>query len=128
MNNREGFTLVEVLVAMVILAIAVTSAQALITDRLVSTVGKEGKMATAKELAGSQVERVHTDPEYGQLEARYHNKTEKDPEGFVGFTRTTWVVLNKDKSKTGDFKTVTVKVWHNALRDTVARTTVVAAP
>src|SRR5690606_20653719 len=51
MSDRAGFTLMEVLVAMVLLGFAILGVQAAITDRFVRDVGHEDYRATAHQLA-----------------------------------------------------------------------------
>lgn len=123
MRKRQGFTLFEVLVALVLLGLGLASAQALLTDRLVRNVAQEGQRATAHQLADERIDRILADPDYSQLETRF-NGTETPVPGFAGFGRNTWIVNNRKRSGDPAFKTITVRVWHAALRDTVSRTTI----
>jgi Tfp pilus assembly protein PilV len=119
--------MIEVLVAMVILAIVMLGLQATITDRVVRTVGTETRRATANQLAKDRISRIQIDPQYLSLETRY-NGTESPVSGAPLFTRTTQIVRSARPLVDGDYKTVTVRVWGGGMPDTVSRTTVVSAP
>ncbi|HET8657142.1 MAG TPA: prepilin-type N-terminal cleavage/methylation domain-containing protein [Longimicrobiaceae bacterium] len=121
-RGTEGFTLVEVLVAMVILGIALLGVQASITDHLVSDVGQEDTRATAAQLAASRIHEIASDPDYGALGDHYAG-TENPVAGAAGFQRTTAV-----RADDGGFTTVSVRVTGPAGRDTVTRTLVIGAP
>ena len=119
--------MIEVLVAMVILAIVMLGLQATITDRVVRTVGTETRRATANQLAKDRIARIQIDPQYLSLEARY-NGTEAPVAEAPLFTRSTLVVRSARPLTDGDYKTVTVRVWGGGMPDTVSRTTVISAP
>jgi prepilin-type N-terminal cleavage/methylation domain-containing protein len=118
---REGFTLVEVLVAMVLLSFAILGAQALLTDRLLGSVGKIDLRGTALQLASDRVQTVQADPGYESLAGRYSG-TETDIPGFGGFRRIT------DCAVDSGYTRVTVRVVTPDQRDTVSRTVVVGQP
>ena len=119
--------MIEVLVAMVILAIVMLGLQATITDRVVRTVGTETRRATANQLAKDRIARIQIDPQYLSLESR-DGGTEAPVEGAPLFTRSTQVVRSARPLLDGDYKTVTVRVWGGGMPDTVSRTTVISAP
>lgn len=129
--HRAGFTLVEVLVALVILSIAVLGVQALITQRMIAQVGGDDREAVAIQLAMDRIELVQIDPVYTAIESRYAG-TEANLLGYPNFTRRTDVARTNTYNSTTklytDYKTITVTMTHPNLRAPVARTTVVAAP
>jgi type IV pilus modification protein PilV len=127
LRGAEGFSMIEVLVAMVILAIVMLGLQATITDRVVRTVGTETRRATANQLAKDRIARIQIDPQYLSLESRY-GVVEAPVAGAPLFTRSTQVVRSARPLVDGDFKTVTVRVWGAGMPDTVSRTTVISAP
>ena len=120
-DQRGGFTLIEVLVSMVLLGFALMGAQALLTDRLLGSVGKLDVQATAYQLASDRVQTLQADPDYSTLRARYAG-TESAITGFAGFSRIT------DCAEDSGFTRVTVRVVTPSRTDTVARTVVVGAP
>ena len=120
-DQRGGFTLIEVLVSMVLLGFALMGAQALLTDRLLGSVGKLDLQATAHQLASDRVQTIQADPDYWNLRARYAG-TESAITGFAGFRRIT------DCAADSGFTRVTVRVVTPSMTDTVARTVVVGAP
>jgi prepilin-type N-terminal cleavage/methylation domain-containing protein len=123
--NRGGFTLMEVLIAMVILAIALLGIQAAMSDMLIRDVGVEQKRAIAQELAAERIRAVAMDEAYAKLEQRY--ETVEDPvAGFTGYKRTTEVA--RTQANGADYKTVSVKVEKAGLTTPVVRTAVVGAP
>ena len=121
MSNRSGFTLIEVLVAMVLLGFAVLGVQAAITDRFVRDVGQEDQRATAQQLAADRLAALQGDPQYTALSARYAGS--EDPvTGFPRYRRDTFV------RESAGYTIVTVQVVTPAARDTVVRTVAVGAP
>jgi prepilin-type N-terminal cleavage/methylation domain-containing protein len=118
---REGFTLIEVLVSMVLLSFAILGAQALLTDRLLGEVGKVDVRGTALQLASDRVQTIQADPGYETLEGRYSG-TETNIAGFAGFRRIT------DCAVDSGFTRVTVRVITPDRRDTVSRNVVVGQP
>jgi prepilin-type N-terminal cleavage/methylation domain-containing protein len=123
-RRDAGFTLLEVLIAMVILSIMILGFQAAFAGRLLSTVNAEDRRTVALQLAAERVRAVQLDPVYTALETRYET-TEATLPNFAGYRRATRV----DRTTTGgDYTTVTVTVTHPRLARPVTRTLVVAAP
>jgi prepilin-type N-terminal cleavage/methylation domain-containing protein len=116
--DRSGFTLIEVLIAMVLLGFAVMGAQAVITDRLVGNVAHEDERSAARQLVEDRLQLVQTDPAYAELGDRYAGDEHSLP-SFPGYERTTFL------SREVDHTIVTVQVVTPAGRDTVAGTAVV---
>lgn len=120
-NPRSGFTLIEVLISMVLLGFALMGAQALLTDRLLGTVGRLDSSATAFQLASDRAETIQADPDYYGFGTRYAG-TETAIAGFAGYRRLTAVRVGNGVT------TITVRVVTPEQTDTVARTVVVGAP
>ena len=126
-GGRGGFSLIEVMVALVILGIVMMGLQAMMTDRLLRTMGAETRWSTASQLAKERLAQVQLDPGYNMLETRYGG-VESPVAGAPLFTRSTTIVRSARPAEDGDYKTVTVRVWAASMEDTVAQTTIVAAP
>ena len=126
-RGDEGFTLLEVLIAMVILSIAVMGAQAALTDRLVRDVNREDRRTIAIQLVADRIQAIQMDPSYEQLAARYQ-MTESAIPNFTGYTRKTTVVQTYNAKDRVDYKTATVIVSHAQLSPAVTRTIIIAAP
>lgn len=126
-RGEEGFTLVEVLIAMVILSFAVLGAQAALTDRLVRDVGREDRRTIATQLAADRIQTIQMDPSYEQLSGRYQ-ATETAITGFPEFTRTTSIVRTSVPKNRIDYLTVSVTVTNPQLSPAVSRTIIIAAP
>lgn len=128
MTRRPGFSIVEVVVALVILAVALVGLQTATAAFLRRTAGGE-RAAGAAQLAEDRLEMVRADPVYAALEARYDG-VENDLPGWDGYTRETSIVHERDSTAAGvvDYKRITVTVTGPGLTDPVARTTSVAKP
>jgi prepilin-type N-terminal cleavage/methylation domain-containing protein len=121
MTNRDGFTLMEVLVAMVLLGFAILGVQASITDRFVRDVGHEDYRATALQLAADRLTEIQNDPQYPNLVDRYEGAEDSVP-GFPRFLR------SAELTQTTGHTVITVSVITPTLEDTVTQTVVVGAP
>jgi len=124
--NRSGFTLIEVMVALVILAIVLLGT-AQITTRQVHTVATSAQLQSAVELAESRIAKIETDPNYAALESLYV-ATENSFASYPGFTRTTAITHTGGTGQTNDYKKATVTVNGPGLLTAVTRTVTVAAP
>ena len=117
MSNRAGFTLMEVLVAMMLLGFAILGVQATITDRFIRDVGHEDYRATAQQLASDRL----TEIQYTNLVSRYDGPEDSVP-GFPLYLR------SSDLRQSSTHTVVTVTVVTPTLQDTVHQTIVVGAP
>lgn len=124
-DRRAGFTLVEVLIAMVILGIVLLGAQAALTDRLARDVGQQDKRTVAIQLAMNRLQAVQLDPVYNALSTTYGG-TESEPDNLPGFRRVTTV--RRMLQDSADFTMVTVRVEHPGLPEPVSRTLTIGAP
>lgn len=128
--RRDGFTLVEMLIAMVVLTIVLAGLGRFMgAFQHDTTRARIRLVATA--VAHERLELVRADPRYDQLRATYQLGAGGDTTGFPGFPqmrRRTLVVRDQSGTPPRDLTTVTVVVTHPATADTVALTSVVARP
>lgn len=125
-RERGGFTLLEVLVAMVILGFVVLGAHATMTDRMVRDLGWQENRMRANQLALDRIHAVQADPVYANLPGRYAG-TERDLPGAQGFERTTRFATTQ-LAPGNTYLTVTVTVTAPRLPSPVSRTVVIASP
>lgn len=128
MQVRDGFTIIEITVAVVLLAVVLVGMQAT-TARLVHVVTTSDQHALAVQIAEDRVELIRTDPNYDVLSDRYaETKTALDDP--PGFTRTTLFLTVRDSSSTGiaEYKKITVTVDGPGLTEPVQRTVSVGKP
>ena len=126
--GRGGFTLVEVVLALVLLGFTVMGFQAA-TGEIIHYAAQSDREAVAVQLAEDRLDLIRLDPTYEGLEARYEHPGETLPD-YPGLTRETEIVRIYREESTGvlDFTTITVTVSGASLRDAVVRTIVIAAP
>jgi prepilin-type N-terminal cleavage/methylation domain-containing protein len=123
---EEGFSLLEVLVAMVILGFVVLGAHATMTDRMVRNLGRQETRLRANQLALDRIHALQADPVYATLSTRYP-ATESSIPDAPGFTRATRFTTTQ-LSVGNTYVTVTVTVTHARLPAPVSRTVVIASP
>ena len=124
--KRNGFTLIEVMIALVILTVVLLGL-ARFAGAFLHTVGTSTVKTIATEVAYSQLALIRTDPTY-PLPAGYSGTVTGFP-GYGAMTRTT--VLNRlggPSYATRDYTVVTVRVLEPTMKDTVNVTAVVARP
>lgn len=128
MANREGFTLIELMVAVVLLVIVFTGLQGA-TSRYTREVVAADRAALAAELAEGRIEEIRLHPNYMTIDTIFGG-TETDPEGHGGLRRVTDIAHVADTTADGvvDYKTVTVTVSGRGLPESVARTVILGAP
>ena len=126
MGDRRGFTLVEIMVALVILFVVILGF-ASTTGRFLNQVTTSTQQANAIQLAEDRIEMVRMDPNYGGLDTLY-GKTEMNFPTLPDFTRTTTIVRTGGSGQPNDYKTITAKVTAPGLLAPVSRTVTVAAP
>lgn len=130
MPQRRGFTLIEVMIAMVVLVIVVTGV-ARFASQFSRAMTDSTLRLVATGVAMDRLEVVRSDPRYTSLVASYGSGAGADTTGFPGYPlmhRITEVVRDQSGSPPRDRTTITVRVTDPSLRDTVAVTAVVAAP
>lgn len=130
MRNRHGFTLVEIMMAMVILVVVATTF-ARFAGSFSRTMNSSSVRVVAAGIAQDRLELVRADPRYTRLNSLYGTGAGADTTGFPGYTsmrRVTTVVRDQSGSPARDRTTITVKVIYPSFKDTVAVTAVVAKP
>jgi len=124
-RSRDGMTLVEVIVAMVLLA-GVLLSLGRFSAALAHTTGTARLTATATQLVGDRLETVKGAPRYLAIESLYV-AIEPSIAGFNGFTRRTYVArVGGLATDTIDYKIVTVEVGHASLAKPVRKSTIIA--
>lgn len=126
MKSQSGFTLVEVMVALVILAVVLLGLGAA-TGALVVRVTQSGQRDEAMQLAQDRLQLIQLDPVYDSLEARYATTGDTVP-GHPGFVESTTIVHLGGSSQDIDHKMVTVSVNGPGLANPISRTVAVGAP
>lgn len=128
--NRRGFTLIETMVALVLLTIAVLSLGRFMASFQNSTT-KSTALTVATTVAIERLQLTRSDPRYTRLIALYGTPPSSDTTGFPGYPtmhRQTFIVRDQTGAPARDFTTVTVRVTSPIMKDTVNLTAVVAAP
>jgi prepilin-type N-terminal cleavage/methylation domain-containing protein len=127
MRGKHGFTLVEVMIALVILMVVIVGFMST-SSKLMHTVTTSDRQEAAIRLAYDRIEMIRLDPRYTKLESLYV-ATETSFPTLPGFSRVTAMQqVTAVAGKPADFKKVTVTVSGPGLISAVKRTTTVAAP
>lgn len=130
MRRRDGFTLVEVLIAVVLLVIVATTT-ARFAGEFSKAMTKSSVRVIAAGVAADRLELVRADPRYTSLGTLYGSGAGADTTGFPGYPymrRVTKITRDQSGSPARDRTAVTVRVIDPGLKDTVAVTTVIASP
>lgn len=126
MNNQNGFTLVEVMIALVLLAVVMLGVAGT-TGAVLLQAAEDERETTAVQLVHDRIEVVLTDPDYDDLAAEYAG-AENDLPGAPGMTRVTTInQMTVPGEGAIDAKKVSVRVTGDGLAEPVARTAVRAA-
>ena len=127
-RRRGGFTLVEVVVAMLILGSALLG-MALFVSGMAHSATNSRLLGVANELAADRIETIKTSTSYATLGADYQGTETSIPGGnFAGFTRQTIIQhVGGGVADSVDYKVVTVIVFNPVISDTVRKTTVIAS-
>jgi prepilin-type N-terminal cleavage/methylation domain-containing protein len=124
---RAGFTMVEVIVALVILGVAVLGLSASAASLATRAADAELR-ARALHAVQDRLARIQVDPRYAQLDSLYDG-IQTGALGLPGFTLTTTVTRVVQTTPTPrDFTLVDVIVAGPALSEPVQRQLLVAAP
>jgi prepilin-type N-terminal cleavage/methylation domain-containing protein len=126
---QDGFTLVEIIIALVILGVAVLGMSASTTG-LVQSVAEEEINATVLQAVEDRLAEIRMDPRYASLDSLY-NSTETDVLGLEGFTRVTDVTqiqTNLPGAGDVDVTRITVTVTGPFMNSPLTRYVMRAAP
>jgi len=122
--DRRGFTLIEVVIALVILA-SVTLVMASTATRYLSAAVRNREKMQASATAEAQMALVRSFPVYDSLRVKFDSTKTDTP--FTGWTRTTRVVRT-GTGTAADLTRVTVTVTGPGLTAPITRTLTIAAP
>ncbi len=123
---RRGMTLIEVMMAITILAIATLSIAGFM-GKFAHIVAVSDVKNTANELASQRLEEIKNAPRYSAIDTLYPG-TLALASPYVGYTRQTLVThTGGDSLALYDYKTVTVLVSNSRLPAPIKRTTIIAA-
>ena len=126
LTGRQGFTMVEVIVALAILSTAVLGLAGSAT-RLTTAAATAEVRAQATYSAQDRIGRIEMDGRYTLLDSLYEGVEAGVPAD--GFTRTTTVEhVSTTSPDTLDYRVITVQVVGPGLTAPVERTLMVAAP
>ncbi|MGD8281868.1 MAG: type II secretion system protein [Gemmatimonadota bacterium] len=126
-DARAGFTMVEVIVALVILAVAVLGLSA--SAATLATRAADAELrAEALYAVQDRLSEIQMDSRYGSLDTLYEG-TDSSALGRAGFTMTTSVThVEQTNPSPMDYKVVAVVVDGPVLGGAISRQIVVAAP
>jgi type II secretory pathway pseudopilin PulG len=125
---RPGFTIVEVLLAVVLLSFMVMGFQAA-TGTIMHYGAQSDREGVAVQVARDRLDVIRLDPRYERLKRDYE-ESDTPVQSHPGLKRTTLIEHTRQTTVTGvlDYHTITVRVTGAGLRQPVSRTIVVAAP
>ena len=130
MRDRRGFTIIEILVAIVILAVLATGV-ARFSATFAKSLASSSVRVVAAGVASDRLQLIRADPRYTSLVSLYNAGAGADTTGFPDYPnmhRLTYLVRDQSGSPARDRTTVTVKVIDPGMTDTVAVSTVIASP
>ena len=123
-RTRRGMSLVEVIVAVVILGGALTSL-AVFTGRFTRAAADSRLRITAEQLASERLEQARGSGTYAALDS--FARVEDPVNGFPGYRRQTFVQRTGGTVNDSlDYRTVTVAVSHASLPAPVRQTTIIS--
>lgn len=126
MTGRRGFTLIEIMIALVLLMVVILG-MATSTGRFMRVVAESDIQQAAIQLADDRIQTVLMDPNYGGLDTAYAG-TESDFEGMDGFSRVTVITQVGGPGQSLNHKRVVVTVEGPGLSQPIKRSASVAAP
>ncbi|MEQ8330074.1 MAG: prepilin-type N-terminal cleavage/methylation domain-containing protein [Longimicrobiales bacterium] len=123
--RRDGFTLVEVVISLVILSVAVLG-MGVSASRLATVAATAELKALAIQAADDRIARVRLDPRYAALDSVYGG----EEENVIGpnTSRTTQVRHIQETNPPLDYKIILVSVSAPFIGDPVTRQIVIGAP
>lgn len=123
MTNKNGFTLIEVLVALTVLLVVMVGFVTM-TGKTTNVAATTDRQLAAVQLVGDRIDQIRTDPNYAHLDTVYAT-TESSFPTLPGFQRVTQIV--RTTSNGNDYKRITVTVSGPGLSSAISRTVTVAA-
>jgi hypothetical protein len=128
LSNRPGFTIAEVVIALVLLSFVVMGFQAA-TGEIIHYSTQSDRQAVAVQLVEDRLDLILLDSDYASLVGRYAETDAAHPD-HPELRRSTRLHRTRAVQATGllDYTTITVTVDGGSLRRPVSRTAVVAAP
>lgn len=127
MKVRAGFTMVEVIVALMLMSVAVLGLQLVAASMLRQTSASQVRLSAAQ-LAEDRVDLIKLEPIYDNLSN--YVATETNIVGFPRYTRRTTLLARRDSTAAGitDYKRITVAVTAPGLATPIMRNITVGAP
>lgn len=129
LNSHDGFTMVEVIVALLVLTVGLLGLAAT-AGRLHTAVARSGSEAVAQQAADDRLARVLLHPRYGELDSLFTAVEDPidDLDDYRRVTDVSRVIAPTAGGGQVDFTRVTVTVEGPMIEDPVVRTAVVGAP
>lgn len=124
--KRQGFTLIEIMVAIVVLA-AVLLGAGQFTARFIHATAISQATTVAADLARERLQSITTDPGYTTLGARWTGTTTGFPD-YPSMTMTTTIQRITGVAPRRDYTVVTVQVTEPTLAAPVRLTSIVGQP
>jgi prepilin-type N-terminal cleavage/methylation domain-containing protein len=124
--RRQGFTLIEVMMALVILGVTLVSI-ARYNGQFLHTVSTSSVRTVAAEVARERVGLIDMDPSYNTLGATWGGTQTGFP-GYPNMVRTTTVNRVTGTAPPRDYTVITVQVTEPTMGPAIDVTTVVAQP
>jgi Tfp pilus assembly protein PilV len=128
MTNRDGFTIVEILLAVLLLSFVVMGFQA-VTGEIIHVSARSNRESVASQLVEDRLEMIRIYPGYDHLAQEFADtQTLAD---FPGLTRTTVVRVMADTllmAGIAHYTRITVTVSGTGLSKPISRTISLAAP
>jgi prepilin-type N-terminal cleavage/methylation domain-containing protein len=126
MKSHRGFTLIEIMIALVILALVVLG-MATSTGRFIRVVAESDIQVAAIQLADDRIQTVLMDPNYQGLDTAYAGSESGFP-SLDGFVRATAITHVGGVGQATNHKRIVVTVTGPGLSSPVKRSATVAAP
>ncbi len=126
MRKRRGFTLVEVLVAVVILGVVVMAIASALA-KFMHIVATSDIDSAALELVEDRLQQIQMDPNYNGMDTLYQT-TETNFPTLTGYTRQTTITRVGGVNQANDYKKVMVTVAGPGLPTPLKRSVTIAAP
>ena len=124
-RTESGFTLIEVMIAMVVLTIAALSLMRM-SGTMIRGVTDDRARTLASASVEARVAEVRSWPTYSTLDTRYAGTEANTP--TAGLSRATTIVRTGGTGQVNDFRRITITVSGAGLATPVTRTITVAAP